>query len=80
MQALSRKQLILLVLLTLVWGINWPVMKVGVTEYPPLTFRAISIWLGLPLLAIALVVLKVPFRVKPGQWRELVGLSATNMF
>ena len=38
----------LLVLLTLTWGINWPVMKIGVTEYPPLAFRALSIWLGLP--------------------------------
>ena len=36
---LNRRQLILLVLLTLVWGFNWPVMKLGVTDYPPLAFR-----------------------------------------
>ncbi len=40
MHALSRKQLVTLLLLTLVWGLNWPVMKLGVTEYPPLSFRA----------------------------------------
>jgi len=80
MQSLSRQQLVLLVLLTLVWGFNWPVMKIGVTEYPPLTFRALSMVLGLPVLGLTLVVLKVPFRVRAGQWRELAWLSATNMF
>ena len=58
---LSRRQLTVLVLLTLVWGLNWPIMKVGVTDYPPLTFRAISMWLGLPVLGLAMLYLKVPF-------------------
>jgi drug/metabolite transporter (DMT)-like permease len=31
------------VLLTLVWGINWPVMKLGVTELAPLQFRAMTL-------------------------------------
>ena len=80
MQMLSRRQLILLILLTLVWGINWPVMKVGVTDYPPLTFRALSLILGVPVLALGLVVLKVPFRVPRAHWREVFWLAVTNMF
>lgn len=80
MQKLSRRQLILLVLLTIVWGINWPVMKLGVTGFPALTFRAISIWLGVPVLALGLVVLKVPFRLPRRHWPELLWLAATNMF
>jgi drug/metabolite transporter (DMT)-like permease len=80
MHALSRQQLLVLVLLTLVWGINWPVMKLGVTAYPPLTFRALSMWLGLPVLALGLWVLKVPFRIPRRDWRELLWLTATNMF
>jgi drug/metabolite transporter (DMT)-like permease len=80
MQALSRQQLVILVLLTLTWGLNWPVMKLGVTGFPPLTFRALSMWLGLPVLAVGLLVLKVPFRIPREHWRELVWLSATNMF
>jgi drug/metabolite transporter (DMT)-like permease len=79
MHALSRRQLVILVLLTLIWGINWPVMKLGVTAYPPLTFRALSMWLGLPLLAAGMVVLKVPFRIPRGDWRELWWLTVTNM-
>jgi drug/metabolite transporter (DMT)-like permease len=80
MHALSRQQLLVLVLLTLVWGVNWPVMKLGVTAYPPLTFRALSMWLGLPVLALGLVVLKVPFRIPRRDWRELFWLTTTNMF
>ena len=80
MQALTRIQLALLVPLTLVWGLNWPVMKLGVTDYPPLTFRAISIWLGVPVLGLALVAMKVPFRVPRRNCPELLWLAATNMF
>jgi drug/metabolite transporter (DMT)-like permease len=80
MHALSRQQLVVLVLLTLVWGVNWPVMKLGVTGYPPLTFRALSMWLGLPVLALGLYVLKVPFRIPRRDWRELLWLTTTNMF
>ncbi len=79
MQALTRQQLVVLVLLTLTWGINWPVMKLGVTGYPPLTFRALSMWLGLPVLALGLLVLKVPFRIPRSDWRELFWLTTTNM-
>ena len=80
MQALSRQQLIILVLLTLVWGFNWPIMKLGVTGYPPLTFRAISIALGTPVLGIALLLMKIPFRVERKDWPALLWLAVTNMF
>ena len=80
MQKLSQRQLVLIVLLTLVWGVNWPMMKLGVTDFPALTFRALSIWLGLPLLALGLLVMKVPFRVPRRHWPELLWLAATNMF
>ena len=79
MQRLTRQQLATLVILTLAWGVNWPVMKLGVTTYPPLTFRALSIMLGVPVLALALVFLKVPFRLPRRHWPELAKLTATNM-
>lgn len=77
---LNRQQLLLLVLLTLAWGLNWPVMKAGVTGFPPLTFRAMSIWLGIPVLGLAMVLLKVPFHVPKGNYRELFWLAFANMF
>jgi drug/metabolite transporter (DMT)-like permease len=78
--ALDRRQLLVLAGLTLAWGINWPVMKLGVTHFPPLTFRALSIVAGLPLLWLALVLLlRVPLRVPRAHWAELAKLTFTNM-
>jgi len=79
MQRLTRQQLVTLIVLTLVWGVNWPVMKLGVTTFPPLTFRALSIMLGVPVLALALVLLKVPFAVPRRHWPELGKLTVSNM-
>jgi len=80
MQALTQRQILILVLLTVVWGINWPVMKLGVMDYPPLTFRVWSIWLGVPVLALGLLAMKVPFRIPRAHWREVLVLAAFNMF
>ena len=79
MHKLTARQLVTLALLTLVWGLNWPVMKLGVTDYPALTFRALSMLLGLPLLAAGLVALKVPFRIERRHWPQLLLLTVTNL-
>jgi drug/metabolite transporter (DMT)-like permease len=79
MHRLTPQQLVILVLLTLAWGLNWPVMKMGVTGFPPLTFRAASMVIGLPVLALGLVMLKVPFRLPRKHWKELAVLTVTNM-
>ena len=83
---LTRRQLVVLVLLTLVWGINWPVMKVGVSglpsapmSYPPLTFRALSMVFGLPVLWLALRWLKVPLTIPRAHWAEVARLTPPNM-
>lgn len=52
-QALPRLGLFLLAFLTLIWGINWPIMKIALTEVPPWTFRALcTIGGGLGLLVL----------------------------
>ena len=43
---ISRQQLIGLVALTLMWGLNWPMMKLSVRELPALYFRSITMFLG----------------------------------
>ncbi len=80
MHQLSSRQWTVLILLTLVWGINWPIMKIGVTGFPPLTFRTLCMWLGTPILALVLVVQRVPFRIERAHWRELLLLATFNMF
>jgi drug/metabolite transporter (DMT)-like permease len=48
------RTLIPIAILTLVWGCNWPILKMGVTEMAPLTFRALSLpFAGLGLLLAA---------------------------
>ena len=76
---LSRQQITLLIILTLVWGFNWPMLKLGVSYFPPLSFRSLSMWLGLPFLALVLYVKKVPFKIPKNDWRELIVLAITNM-
>ena len=77
--ALSPQQTLLLVALTLVWGLNWPVMKAAIAGFPPLSFRTLSMWLGLPVLYAATLALKVPLRIERRHWRELGVLTFTNM-
>ena len=77
---LSRKQILTLIILTLVWGMNWPILKIGVTGYPAITFRSISMWIGWPLLGLVLWQMKVPFKVPRGEWKELLLLATSNMF
>jgi drug/metabolite transporter (DMT)-like permease len=83
---MTRRQLVVLVLLTLVWGINWPIMKVGVSglpsapmSYPPLTFRALSLLFGLPVLWLALHWLKAPLSIPREHWAEVARLTPANM-
>lgn len=50
MTSLSRKDWILLILLTLFWGVNWPIMKIGIQDFPPIAFRTVCMLGGLPAL------------------------------
>jgi drug/metabolite transporter (DMT)-like permease len=75
----DRRQIGLLVFITIVWGFNWPVLKTGVTGYPPWTFRTLSMLLGLPVLYAMTRSLNVPLHVPRSGWRELAGLTVTNM-
>jgi drug/metabolite transporter (DMT)-like permease len=48
------RSLLPVAVLALVWGANWPILKLGVSEMAPLTFRAYTLpFAGLGLLAIA---------------------------
>ena len=48
---LTRRQVLLLVALTLAWGCNWPMMKFSLREVPPLAFRALTMTGGVLLMA-----------------------------
>ncbi|MBS0294236.1 MAG: DMT family transporter [Proteobacteria bacterium] len=79
MPAFSPRQLVVLVLLTLIWGFNWPVMKLGVAHFPPLTFRMASLWLGLPILALLMRKQGLSFAIPRDYWGRVALLALTNM-
>lgn len=79
MASLTRKDWILLVLLTLFWGVNWPIMKIGVREFPPMTFRTLCMLLGLPAIWIAARMQNASLRIPPGQIKTLIRLTIPNM-
>jgi drug/metabolite transporter (DMT)-like permease len=76
--ALARS-LVPIVVLTLVWGCNWPVLKLGVSEIAPLTFRTCTLaFAGLGLLAIAKAGGE-SIRVPKSQWLLVAVLALFNI-
>lgn len=77
--SLLTRSLIPIVVLTLVWGCNWPILKLGVTEMAPLTFRAYTLPLaGLGLLAVAKASGE-SIRIPRGMWPVVVILALLNI-
>ena len=79
MTALSRKDWILLALLTLFWGINWPIMKFGIQDFPPITFRTVSMIGGLPVLWLAARLQGTSLAIPQGQLAQIMRLTVPNM-
>lgn len=44
--ALSTGGILLLIALTIFWGLNWPMMKMALAEVPPWTFRSLCLMVG----------------------------------
>jgi len=76
---LSARDLTLLALLTVFWGVNWPIMKIGVAELPPLYFRTICIAGGLVVIWCWARVMSVPMSVPAGAWPVVLKLAIPNV-
>ena len=71
--------LVLLALLALSWGLNWPIMKIVLRDVPPLTFRGSCLLLGgLGVMLIGRLDGQT-WTIPKGAFGKLVLLSATNM-
>ncbi|MEP6679706.1 MAG: DMT family transporter, partial [Betaproteobacteria bacterium] len=73
------RSLMPIAVLTLVWGCNWPILKLGVTELAPLTFRAIT----LPFAAIGLLLVARfsgdSLRIPREWWGRVATLALFNI-
>ena len=78
---ISRQQLIGLVGITLMWGINWPMMKIALREVSPMYFRGVTMGLGAVWLLFYFRFQGM--RLWPQtlrEWRDIVLLGIPNMF
>jgi drug/metabolite transporter (DMT)-like permease len=77
--SVSASALVPVAVLTLIWGCNWPVLKMGVSEIPPLTFRAIT----LPLAALGMLAVARlsgdSIRVPRALWGRVGALALFNI-
>ncbi|MCQ8894980.1 DMT family transporter [Limnobacter humi] len=76
---LTLLQLQLLLGMTVVWGINWPVMKYAVTHYTPLSFRFFCMLLGAFIMWGLAAAMKVSLRVPKALWGRMLWLCLPNM-
>ena len=68
-----------ILVLTLVWGCNWPVLKMAVSELAPLTFRGITLPLAAAGLLLAARVSRDSIRVPRALWPRLAILALFNI-
>ena len=54
-------------------------LKIGVTGFPPLTFRSMSMALSLPLLQTIVRTMRIPLRVPQAALPQFAKLTVTNM-
>lgn len=76
---ISRRQLLALVALTLMWGINWPMMKLSLRELSPLYFRALTMTGGALWLYGFYRVRGLRMLPQGPEWRSVIQLGAPNM-
>jgi drug/metabolite transporter (DMT)-like permease len=76
---LTRRDAGLLVLLTLMWGFNWPVMKFSLREMTPLWFRAVTMAGGALMLLLFFFHRRVDMRLPRAEWARIGWLALPNI-
>jgi drug/metabolite transporter (DMT)-like permease len=75
----SVSSLLLLGMLTLLWGTNWPALKIIVSVMPVATFRTLCLWTSGPALLAIAVLSGDRLRIAAGERVPLVLVSLTNI-
>jgi drug/metabolite transporter (DMT)-like permease len=76
---ITRKQLLALVAITVMWGINWPMMKFSLREMTPLYFRALTMSCGALWLLLFYRSRGVRMLPQGAEWKTVVTLGLPNI-
>jgi drug/metabolite transporter (DMT)-like permease len=76
---LNSRQYVFLVLMTLCWGFNWPVLKLGISELPPVWFRLMGLVGGTLVLGAFARLSGDRLTLPRGAWWRIVVLAIPNM-
>lgn len=76
---LPRSTWALLAILTLGWGMNWPMIKMAVADIPIWTFRAECLAAGAAGMFSIAYATGLPMRVPRSQWRRLALVAVFNV-
>ena len=76
---ISRRQLWALLALTLMWGVNWPMMKLSLQQLSPLYFRASTMLLGASWLFVYVAARGERMRPAGREWLAIAALGLPNV-
>jgi drug/metabolite transporter (DMT)-like permease len=76
---LAPAGIVLLVALTITWGLNWPMMKLALAEVPPWTFRSLCLMIGGSALLALTRASGVPVGIPKRQVRALLLVALFNI-
>lgn len=76
---ISRRQLWALLALTLMWGVNWPMMKLSLQQLSPLYFRASTMLLGATWLFVYVAAKGERMRPAGREWLAIATLGLPNV-
>jgi drug/metabolite transporter (DMT)-like permease len=78
-EKINRTDIILIMLVTLTWGLSYSVIKFALKDYPPIAFRTWCLVLGILALGAYLIRQRISFRVPKAERLRVFQLSALNM-
>jgi len=76
---MSPLGLIVLAIASVGWGLNFPIMKHLLTEWPPLSSRGLCGIVGAAALALIALARQQPLRVPKGMWLRLLLVSTLSL-
>jgi drug/metabolite transporter (DMT)-like permease len=80
MGAVDIRARLTLVVLCLIWGLTWPMMKIALNEIPPLSMRAATVGIGAATLLAICAVTRRSLRIPPGKaWAHVAVASVLNV-